>query len=274
MDQRPRGISLPVTAGRRLVLEFTRQARKVPLVSVTREFSIPAAVAARLEGGSRVSWIALFAKAYALAARRHAHLRRNWISFPWARIYEHPISECVVLVEREWQGEELILGAKVYCPENMPLVEFDSHVRRFQNEPVLSISGFRQLLRIARYPSLLRRFVFWSTLSWSGFKRCKRFGTFMISSLGNFGVEITFPRMPLTGYLTYGPISPDGRVEVRLTFDHRVMDGRHVARALEDAERYMNTVLLAELRKADHAPRRDWHAETQPAANQFADVLR
>jgi len=246
----------------------------VPLVVVTREFSLPSVVSARLEAGSRVSWIVLFGKAYALAARRHFHLRRNWLTFPWARIYEHPVSECVVLVEREWRGEEVVLGAKVYGPENMSLAEFDGHVRRFQTDPVSSISGFRQLLRIARYPTLLRRFIFWSTLSWSGFKRCKRFGTFIVSSVGNFGC-VGFPRMPLTGYLSFGPISPDGRVDVGLTFDHRVMDGRHAARALEDVERFMNTVVLAELRKTSHR-RPDRQVEAQPSADAFdvADILR
>jgi hypothetical protein len=270
MDQRPRGISFPASPGRRLVVEFIRQARNVPLVAVSREFSIPAVVAARLEAGSRISWIALFAKAYALAARRHPHLRRNWMTFPRTRIYEHPLSECVVLVEREWQGEEIVLGAKVRGPENMSLIEFDGHVRGFQSEPVWSVSDFRQLLRIARYPTLLRRFIFWSSLSWSGFKRCKRFGTYMVSSLGDFGCSATLPRMPLTGYLLYGPISPDGRVEVSLTFDHRVMDGRHAARALEDLERFMNTVLLAELRKTGQAARVERHPEAYPSADEFA----
>jgi 2-oxoacid dehydrogenases acyltransferase (catalytic domain) len=255
MDQRPRGRTLPVGPGRRLVLEIMHQARNVPLVTITREFSIPAVVAARLETGSRISWIALFAKAYALAARRHPHLRRNWITFPWARIYEHPVSECIVPVEREWQGDDLLLYGKVYGPENMSLADLDGYVRRFQNEPVWSVSAFRQLLRIARYPTLLRRFLFWSTLNWSGFKRCKRFGTFVVTSLGNFGCMIAVPRMPLTAYLVFGPIAHDGRVEVGLTFDHRVMDGRHAARALEDVERILNTALLGELRKAEPADR-------------------
>ena len=60
------------------------------------------------------------------------------------------------------------------------------------------------------------------------------------------------PRIPLTGYLTYGPISADGRVTVSLTFDHRVLDGRQAARALCDMEAFLNTVLVAELRNAAH----------------------
>ncbi len=117
---------------------------------------------------TKVSWIALFAKAYGLAARRHVHLRRNWLTFPWARIYEHPHSECVVLVERDWQGEEIVLGAKVRAPEDAAVAEIDRHIRRFRSEPVASISPFRQMLRIARYPALIRRLIFWSSLNCSG----------------------------------------------------------------------------------------------------------
>ena len=248
MTEQRRGRSVPVSDGRRLVNELMRQSRRVPLVTLRRELSIPALVQARSERAGRLSWVAIFAKAYALVAERNVHLRRNWLSFPWGRIYEHPVSECAVLVERDWQGEETVLAAKVRAPETMPLEELDGHLKRFRTDPVRSISSFRQLLRIAHYPALVRRFIFWSTLNWSGYKRCKRFGTFMISSLGNFGCELLVPHMPLTAYLTFGPISPDGKVAVTLTFDHRVMDGRHAARALQEMEPVLNTTLARELR--------------------------
>src|SRR5258708_22307327 len=149
---------------------------------------------------------------------------------------------------REWGGDEVLVGGKIHGPEVMSLVNIDRFVRRFQSASVQSISSFRQMLRIGGYPGLLRRFVLWSSLHWSGYKRSKRFGTFIVSSLGNFGCETVAPTMPLTGYLNFGPISADGRVAVGLTFDHRVMDGRHAARALEDMERILNTSLLSELR--------------------------
>jgi hypothetical protein len=252
MAERSRGKSMPVSAGRRLVYEFLRQSRRVPLVTLRREFHVPALVAARRE--AKLSWVAVFAKAYALVAQKHERLRWNWLTFPWARIYEHPHSECVVLVERDWHGEEIVLGAKVRAPEFAPLAEIDGHIRRFRTEPILSISPFRQMLRVARYPGFLRRLVFWSSLNWSGYKRCKRFGTFLVSSVGNYGCELLAPHVPLTGYLTFGPISADGHVAVSLAFDHRVMDGRHAARALEDMERILNTTLLMELRLSRTEP--------------------
>lgn len=248
MAHSPRGVTRPVTTGRRIVAEFLHQARDIPHVAVRREFAIPKLVAVRSETRPRVSWVALFARAYAMAARRHAALRRNWIRFPWPRIYEHPVSAAVVLVEREWEGDDIVLGAKVHEPERMGLADIDRYIRRYQTAPVGSISSFRQLLRIGRYPALLRRFVFWTALHWSGYRRCRRFGTFLISSLGQFGCDQTVVRMPLTGYLTFGPIGKDGKVMVGLTFDHRVMDARTAARSLEDMERFLNTALVAELR--------------------------
>ena len=68
-----------------------------------------------------------------------------------------------------------------------------------------------------------------TTLNLSGFKRAKRLGTFTISSLGNLGVEQHHPISPLTTYLTFGPISASGEVNVKIIYDHRVMDGRTVA---------------------------------------------
>jgi hypothetical protein len=231
-----------------VVDEFLRQARHVPLITVRREYSVRALVALRSNMLPRVSWVALFAKAYSLTALRHDRLRRSWTSFPFPRLYEHPVSACVVLVEREWGGEEVVLGGKIHEPEVMSLADIDRYVRRFKKAPVRSVSAFRQLLRLGGFPRWVMRFLFWSSLHWSGYRRSKRFGTFAISSLGSFGCETVAPRVPLTGYLSYGPISDDGRVAVSLTFDHRVMDGRHAARALDDMEQILNTVIVRELR--------------------------
>lgn len=250
MPRTPRGAPLPVSVGRRVAAEFLRQSRNVPLVTARREFTLPGLVGVRAAPHPRVSWVALFAKAYGLAARRHAVLRRSWTTFPFTRLYEHPASACVVLVEREVGGEETVLGGKIRAPEDMPLVDIDRYVRGFQTAPVRSVSCFRQTLRLGRFPALLRRFLMWSTLHWSGYRRSKRFGTFLISSVGNFGCETVHPHFPLTGYLSYGPISADGRTSVSLTFDHRVLDGRQAARALVDIESFLNTVLLAELRNS------------------------
>src|SRR4051794_18178680 len=155
MPRNARGTSLPVTVGRRVVDEFLRQSRHIPLVTVQREFALPGLAAVRAGVTPRVSWVALFAKAYSLAAVRHAALRRSWTTFPFTRLYEHPESACVVLVEREWDGDDVVLGGKVRAPERMPLRAIDGYVRRFQTAPVRSVSCFRQILRVGSLPRLI-----------------------------------------------------------------------------------------------------------------------
>jgi len=190
---------------------------------------------------------ALFLKAYALVARDCPELRRTFVPLPWPHLYEHTYSESTVLVERDNGSEKIVLAAKVRGPENQSLLDIDAHLRRFATAPLESISDFRQLMQLGRLPRFLRRFIFWNTLSFSGYKKCKRFGTFMVGSLGNLCVEQCHPLTPLTTYLSFGPISPQGDVVVLVCYDHRVMDGRTVAQALVDLETTLNGSVLVEL---------------------------
>jgi hypothetical protein len=239
------GRILPVHAGRRIVYEIVAHARRVPTVTATRTFAIPEVVAQRQH--LPISWVALFAKSYGIAAKIIPELRQQWINYPFARIYEHPFSACTVIVEREWKGNLVVLFGKVRAPENLALPEIDRLIEHYRDAPVWEITHFRQMLRLARLPRFFRWFTFWSTLNWTGFKRCKRFGTFTISSLGSLGAELRSPLVPLTGYLTFGPISDAGHVVVSLTFDHRVVDGRHAARALQEIERALKEEVLQEM---------------------------
>jgi pyruvate/2-oxoglutarate dehydrogenase complex dihydrolipoamide acyltransferase (E2) component len=47
--------------------------------------------------------------------------------------------------------------------------------------------------------------------------------------------------------LNYGVIAPDGSVNVRFNYDHRVMDGGTVARALQSFERILTEAIVGEL---------------------------
>ena len=247
MSNPPRGTKIRISVGRRLVNELLHHAKRVPSLPLSRECSIPEIAALRMKAMPSPSWMAIFIKAYAVAAQTHAELRRAWIPYPYSHLYQHPHSECAILIEREWEGEPIVLCAKLHCPEQSSLAAIDSHLREFREKPVWEVSSFRQLLRVGRMPSFLRRFVFWRILYLSGAKRAKRFGTFMASSLGAYGVEQHHPLTPLTTYLTFGPVSPSGNVTVKIIYDHRVMDGGHVARILRDVETILNTIILEEL---------------------------
>ncbi|MFO0970143.1 MAG: hypothetical protein U0793_31720 [Gemmataceae bacterium] len=248
MSKEAKGKTIRLTPGRKLVEELLHHARKAPTLPLSRLCLLPDVVDARAALAKAPSWTAIFMKAYALVAAAIPELRRAYLPYPYRRLYEHPHSTCAILVEREWQGEPTVLGAKILAPENATLRQIDDHLRHFREEEVRKISPFRQLLRLGRLPGFLRRFVFWSSLYFSGAKRAKRFGTFMMSSLGTYGVEQGHPLTPLTTYFSFGPISPEGAVTLKIIYDHRVMDGRAIARALVQLEETLNTAILDELR--------------------------
>ena len=243
----PRGKTIPLSIGRRLVCDLLRHAKQVPSLPLARDCWIDPLVRARAAVSPSPSWTALFMKAYGIVASRIPELRRSYIPYPWSRLYEHPRSDCAILVERSIEGEPTVLAAKINDPGSTPLSLIDEHLKRFREDDLASISPFRQLMRLGRMPRFLRRFVYWSTLYFSGYKRAKRFGTFMMSSLGNLGIEQMHPLTPLTTYFTFGPVRPDGWVNLKIVYDHRVMDGRTVARALVDLESTLNHKLVAEL---------------------------
>ena len=100
----------------------------------------------------------------------------------------------------------------------------------YKNEALEKVGFYRMALRFSQAPTPIRRLLWWGTLNVSGYKRCKRFGTFGLSSYGSLGAEQIHPISPLTTTLTYGPIDPDtGRVVVKLIYDHRVLDGAYIA---------------------------------------------
>jgi hypothetical protein len=73
-------------------------------------------------------------------------------------------------------------------------------------------------------------------------------GTYGVTSYAGLGAASLHPLSPLTSTLSYGVIGPDGAVDVRVVYDHRVLDGATVARALADLERVLNHEIVAELR--------------------------
>ena len=248
MAELSKGTCLRLSPARKVVMELMHHARKVPSIPLSRTFNVADLVVARKEAAPPPSWVAIFMRAWSLAARKHPELRRALIPWPWKHLYEHPHSEAAVLIERDWEDEKAVLGAKIRAPEEATLQDLTERIRYFKDAPVLEVSSFRQLLRLGRLPWFILRFAFWQTLYLSGFKRAKRFGTFMISSHGSQDVEQEHPITALTTFLTFGPISENGDVVVRVIYDHNVMDGRSICRAFHELDRVLHGQILVELR--------------------------
>jgi hypothetical protein len=244
----PKGRYLSLTGPRRFIGDLVHFAHKVPSAPVSRLFDVSPLVDPRARHPVRPSWACLFMKAYALVGAQNAPLRRSYLEFPWPRLYEHPWMNCALAIERTYLGEEGVFVGIFRAPEQQSLVQIQDALSWYKNEPLERIGFYRQALRFSRVPTPVRRMFWWVTLNMSGYKRCKRFGTFGLSSYGNLGAENLHPISPLTTTLTYGPIDPaTGRVVVKLIYDHRVLDGAYIARRLRDIEEALNGPIRNEL---------------------------
>ncbi len=134
------------------------------------------------------------------------------------------------------------------------MAELTRAIRHFQQVPLGRCREFARALRLGRLPLPLRRLACWVGMNVPRW-RANHVGTFLVTVYSALGAESLHPIVALTS-LNYGIIRPDGEVPVRIIYDHRVMDGPTVARALEQLEGELNGSILAELQAgASERPR-------------------
>ena len=150
-------------------------------------------------------------------------------------------------IEREYRGECGVFFGRLRGPERQSLADLETALVAFKERPVLAVPRYRRALRVSRLPLPARRLLWWLALNASGDRRAKWMGTFGVSVYSALGAESLHPLSPLTATLTYGVIRPDGRVPVRLVYDHRVLDGATIARALALFQQVLDGEILAEL---------------------------
>jgi hypothetical protein len=245
----PYGRKLALSLPRRLICDMMHFARQVPSIPVQRRMNVSDLAAAREAAPGRPSWCAIFTKAYATIAAEKPEFRRAYIPWPCPHFYEHPNNIASIAISRRYEDEDAVFFAHMRNPEKQRLAQIDSFLKYCKEEPVESIALFRWALRWCRLPLLVRRFFWWFGLNTSGHRRALRLGTFGVSVYSGLGAESLHPLSPLTTTLNYGVIAPDGSVDVRVIYDHRVLDGGTVARALTRMEEILHTDILAELRR-------------------------
>jgi hypothetical protein len=204
-------------------------------------------MAARAAAKEKPSWPAIFAKAYALVAQDEPILRRAYVKLPSPRLYEYPTSSVSLVVEREHEGEMIVLTLIIFDVAAQSLLSLTETVRHAKTAPLDEIRTFRRMLDLARLPTPIRRALWWLGLN-IGRQRGNYFGTFGLTVYSALGAESLHPISPLTGVLNYGVIGADGNVAVRIMYDHRVLDGSVVARVLGKIEQKLNGPILDELR--------------------------
>jgi hypothetical protein len=242
-----RGRMIPISAQRRMVLDLLYFARRIPTVPVQRRMSLAALVAARAACRRRPRWTAIFTKAYAIVAQEIPELRRAYIKLPWHLLYEYPTSRGLILIERDYHGEPTILPVSIKEPAQQSLRSIDERIEHTTNAPVEQLKDFHRWIAFSRLPTPLRRAAWWIGLNW-GRQRANYFGTFGVSVYSALKAESLHPLGPVTTVLNYGVISEHGEVDVRIIYDHRVMNGTTVARALARLEEVLNSVIVEELK--------------------------
>ncbi len=242
-----RGRAIGLSVQRRMVIDFLHFARNVPTVPVQKRMSIAAVAAARAACRDHPSWTAIFTKAFALVAEEVPQFRRAYIKFPWPHLYEYPISKANIMIERDYRGEPALCPVSVKNPAHQPLRDIGELLQQAARAPFENIKDFRRWMQLARLPWPLRRALWWLGLN-IGRQRGNFFGTFGVSVYSALQAESLHPLSPLTALINYGVMGEDGHLDVRIIYDHRVMDGATVARALGRLEQILNSVILEEVR--------------------------
>jgi len=231
-------------AHRALVTDLMWLHSTMPTVSQVKTFDLRELCIAREACPRRISWAIAFMRAYALVAGEFPALRRTYLSWPWPHLYEHPVTVGNLVVARKVNAVDWLFFAPLAEAESFSLDRQQGLLERYQAGPIEEV--FKNQVRLAHYPLLVRRLLWWLRFHFSPGRRAKRLGTFAVTTLAGQGVTILDPRAPVTTTLTYGPISEAGRCDVTIAYDHRVMDGKEVADILGATERIMQTQLVQE----------------------------
>jgi hypothetical protein len=162
-------------------------------------------------------------------------------------VYQHPLSICSLVLCREIDGEEVLFSPQIRNPEQQPLIELQEAITGYVSRPVWEVGTFRRQMRFNRLPRFLRRLLMWWCLNVNGEKRAHHMGTFALSSVAGEGAITPNAYSPLTSLLTYGPIDDKGQCQVTIVYDHRITDGRTIARCLAELERTLTSTIVDEL---------------------------
>ena len=245
-----RGRRIALSPPRRLLTDLSHLSRGFPRATLLARINVAALVEPRDQ--ARIPWPVVFAKAYALVAAQTPQLRRIYVKLPWPHLYELPQSVASIIIERDWphngdSGEKALFLGRLKAPDTATLPNLTTRLLALKSAPIDSIADFRRALAIARLPLPLRRLLVWLSLN-IGRQVPNFMGSFAVSALGSHGAAIIDTIPVWSSFLNYGPIAPDGGVDVYLSVDHRVIDGAPAARAIRALEAMLNGPVLDELR--------------------------
>jgi hypothetical protein len=241
------GRAISLSLPRRFICDLLHAARHAPIITFERRVDVLAVIAARKHLKQPPSWAVLFAKGFAIVADRLPEFRRAYLPLPWPHLWEAETNIAAIAVERDYRGEPGVFFGMLKSPHEKSIAELAAKLHEWKTAPLEEVAIFRRVLRYSRLPLPLRRLLWWAAVSWSGGVKARNFGTFGISLTGAAGATATNLIAPVTASLNCGVIKPDGTMDLRLHFDHRVLDGMTAARALADLEDVLKKEIVAEM---------------------------
>ena len=243
------GKRIALTNGRRLVDDVIRLANKTPLASISGEWELKEVAKLRRMARPKISWNVLVMKAFAAVGEYHPLLKQGFVSFPWGHLYEHHQSVGMMTMSRQYQGEERLLFARFNEPNNHTLVELQEQYDFFRKAPIEEIKQFQHQIKFAKFPSLVRRFAWWTLFNVWPVKRAFHMGTFGMSISGHRGAWGSKHLGPNTATIGVDPMPRNGISRFLFTFDHRVIDGAPAAEIVGLTRHILNTAIRQELAK-------------------------
>ena len=247
MAKSPAGRWLRIPASRSLVRDVLHLEQVVPSFSHDRIFQLAELAHCRDQAAQRIAWPILFIKAYAQMAADHPVLRQCYMRLPWPHLYEHPQQVATLAIHRQHDDQDWLMWGRFIDPQLHTLPELQEKLDQYRQQPVPKI--FRRQYRLAHFPTPLRRMAWWLSYHLSGKKRCKRLGTHFLTTISGAGAEIQEPPCIHTSGFTYGPLDEAGACRVTISYDHRLMDGHHVAKMLSEFEERLQSEILEEVRQ-------------------------
>jgi len=241
------GRRLTFSNGRRLVDDVIRVSNQMPMAAFSSDWDVAQVAKLRRLAKPKISWNVLMMKAHAIVCQKNPMLRRTYVKFPFAHLYEHQQSVCMMTIGRKHDGEERLFFARFNEPDNYTLIELQQLYDKYRKAPIEEIKQFRHQITFAKFPSPVRRFAWWALFNLWPQKRASHMGTFGMSISGHRGALGSQHLGSNTTILGVDPNPRKGVAKMLLTFDHQILDGAPATEIFLLGQRMLATAVAKEL---------------------------
>ncbi|MBI5529487.1 MAG: 2-oxo acid dehydrogenase subunit E2, partial [Deltaproteobacteria bacterium] len=193
--------------------------------------------------GAPVPLTAILLKGLGLSVREHPEARTLYYSPP-PRLVRFDDCHVTIPVEREVEGERMVIFANVKDCDSRSIRDLTYELRKLRDAPIDEIPEFAWWVKMAKFPRLVRKAIY-LPMQYFPAIRATGWGTFGLTNIGSAGVDDFLPLAAATvtfgvGALKERPVAENGLVVARKTlaltlmFDHRAIDGYPAARFFQD----------------------------------------